>query len=65
MRTAPRLVPAARAEIESLRDPAVQSWTELHRRLGARTAALQRVARETYRQWRRQPLLRLGFGLGP
>lgn len=58
---------AGREEVQALRGPAVQAWADIQRDLGARTAALQAVARETYRHWTnsltRPPLLRVGLGL--
>jgi GMP synthase-like glutamine amidotransferase len=59
---------AGRSELQGLRGPAVQTWADIQRDLGARTSALQAVARETYRQWAasltRPPLIRMGAGLG-
>ncbi|MCF8207427.1 MAG: type 1 glutamine amidotransferase [Methylotenera sp.] len=58
---------AGREEVQALRGPAVQTWADIQLDLGARTAALQAVARETYRHWTnsltRPPLLRVGLGL--
>lgn len=59
---------AGRDEIEALRGPAVQGWSDLQHDTAGRVAALQLVAREVYRQWgqslTRPPLLRVGMGLG-
>lgn len=59
---------AGRAEVDAQRGPAVQRCDDIQRDLGARTAALQAVAREAYRQWAasltRPPLVRVGAGLG-